>query len=205
MQSVLNNISGEFELNEDETTDYQNNLITFALAADIEQNNKVSGSLSETQLTNLETIMQSNYLINKAMALSLLKWNNPDYIYNEIILEPIETSARKRNPNKNSTEEEIVMKVFPNPAIDYFTIEYRTADKMFENLELIIQDVSGRKIMQKKLKGGNNEELIDLSNFISGIYSVILYADNKIIVSSGSRLIIDNAQSQAVAEVIGRA
>ncbi|MCF8298815.1 MAG: T9SS type A sorting domain-containing protein [Saprospiraceae bacterium] len=69
------------------------------------------------------------------------------------------------------------MKVFPNPAIDYITIQYRTADKMIKNLELVIQDASGRKIMQKQLKGGDNDELIDLSSFISRIYSVILYAD----------------------------
>ena len=35
-----------------------NYLITFAIAADIEQNEKVSGSLNQTQLANLETIMQ---------------------------------------------------------------------------------------------------------------------------------------------------
>lgn len=182
MQSVLNNIPSEFELSEDETTNYQNNLIIFAMAADIAQNNKVPGSLNQTQLTNLETIMQSDYLVDKAMALSLLKWNNPDYVYEQTILEPIVTSARKRNPNNRQREEEkTIMKVFPNPAKDYFTIEYRTVDRMYENLELVIQDASGRKIIQKRLKGGDYEELIDLSNFISGIYSVLLYADNKIL------------------------
>ena len=35
--------------------------------------------------------------------------------------------------------------------------------------------------MHIQLKAGDNEEIIDLSSSISGIYSVLLYADNKIL------------------------
>ena len=158
-------------------------MITFAIAADISQNEKAPGSLNETQTTNLGNIMQTEEIVDKSMALALLKWNNPDYEYYEVILEPGESSERKARPNsdKKDTEDEVLFKIFPNPASDYVTVQYRTSDKVYKTLSIVVKDGSGRKIIEKQLKGGDNEELLDTQKLISGFYTVLLYTDINVI------------------------
>jgi len=127
--------------------------------------------------------MQTEEIVDKSMALALLKWNNPDYEYYEIILEPSESSARKArpNPDKMNTEDKTLFKVFPNPANDYITLEYRTSGKSYNILSVIIKDAGGRNIIEMQLIGGDNEELIDTQKLKNGLYTVLLYGDNNII------------------------
>ncbi|MCF8296700.1 MAG: hypothetical protein K9J13_04070 [Saprospiraceae bacterium] len=184
MNTVLTNIPNLFDLDELQLLNYQNNLITFAIAADIKENNKVPGSLNETQLTNLDNIMQTEELVDKSMTLALLKWNNPEYEYNEIILEPSESSARMAKPNKirkDIDEDETLFKIFPNPANNYITVQYRTSDKFCNKLSIAIKDASGRIIIEKQLIGGDNEELIDTQKLKNGYYTILLYCDNNVI------------------------
>lgn len=59
------------------------------------------------------------------MALALLKRDNPDYVFNEIVNDVSQNSARKAKPNTNNT---LVMqdgefKLYPNPARDYTTLK----------------------------------------------------------------------------------
>jgi len=135
--------------------------------------------------------MQTEEIVDKSMALALLKWNNPDYEYNEIILEPGESSERKARPNsdKKDTEDEVLFKIFPNPAHDFLTVEYRTSGKLYNNFWFEIYDSRGRKVFSKILQGGDNEELIGLSDLSSGTYMYIFMADGKVLHSD--KLIIE--------------
>ena len=80
-----------------------------------------------------------------------------------------------------------IFSIFPNPAQDYFTIDYSTGES-FINLEVEIKDVTGRVLQRIVLKGGNNVELIDTRQLLSGIYLVSLKGDGLII--SSEKLIV---------------
>lgn len=142
------------------------------------------GSLNETQLTNLENIMQTEEIVDKSMALALSKWNNPQYQYDEIILEPSESSARMAKPNKirkDIDEDKTLFKVFPNPALDYVTLSYNCK---LSNLSYTINDLQSRLIIKSELEtieGMNtNEVLINLSNLSPGTYQIIIRSNEVI-------------------------
>ncbi|MCF8299363.1 MAG: T9SS type A sorting domain-containing protein [Saprospiraceae bacterium] len=117
------------------------------------------------------------------MALALLKRDNPDYAYSELIFEPSESSSRKANPKNSSveTDKKSLFKLFPNPAYDYVTVEYKTSGKLYDKLWLEIYDSRGRKVFAKILQGGDNEELIGLSDLSSGTYMYSFIADGKVL------------------------
>ena len=72
-----------------------------------------------------------------------------------------------------------MLKLYPNPAYDYVTVEYRTASMVYNTLSLVIFDAGGKAVLNRPLQGGDNEELIDLSRLNSGTYIVRLMADNR--------------------------
>jgi hypothetical protein len=73
------------------------------------------------------------------------------------------------------------LSVYPNPARDYITVEYRTADVSTGKLWLLITDVSGRKLREITLKGGDNDELIDIRFLLPGVYTVSVVSEKAII------------------------
>ncbi|RLD42262.1 MAG: hypothetical protein DRI86_12015 [Bacteroidetes bacterium] len=177
MQSVLDAISTTFSLNNKETIEYQNSLTTFAIAKDIRQNDKHMGDLNETQMANLEAIVNQSGT-NHAMALALLEWNNPEMELNELILHKPETNARKAAPDKQMDRPEIasVFKIYPNPAKDYFTLQYSNEIETMQNLSVIITDMQGRTIREEYFDNGTIYQLIDVLTLSAGLYSVSLYS-----------------------------
>ena len=115
-------------------------------------------------------------------ALSLLLADNPEYDYHEIVLPITESEPRFARPSdtENKSENQSVLKVYPNPSHDYITLEYRTGDK-YSNVWFTICDVNGREIIKQQLKGGNNEEIVNTTSLQPDIYTIILYGDNNII------------------------
>ena len=189
MNQALIQIPNEFTLNEEETLNHENYLTTFAIVEEVVQNELLPGDLSVEQLTSLEEIMNASVVVDKSMALSLLKWNNPDYAWEELILIPQETSPRLSKPVKPKRKAEPVIRIYPNPARDYITIEYRTADANSAKLSLVICDAAGRKLLEKSLKGGDYDELVDISTLIPGVYSVQL-VDEKAVIAAHKLTVI---------------
>lgn len=180
MNTLLSNIPDNYELNERQQTEYQNTLISFRILKDMEINEKYENGLSENQRDSLMDILE-NYPYDCSLTLCLLKRDNPDYTYQELILDPITQPARKAKSESVKVENMDVFKIYPNPASDYFTIEYKTSDIKYNQLLLTLQDATGRVVLKKQLQGGNSEELIDLGNLSPGTYNVMLFADNLII------------------------
>ncbi|MCK5847248.1 MAG: T9SS type A sorting domain-containing protein, partial [Bacteroidales bacterium] len=181
MQTVLNDISTTFSLDNKETLEYQNNLATFAIARDIKENDKHMGDLSATQTSNLETIINQSGT-NHSMALALLVWNNPDMELNELILKKPENGSRMAAPEQAKRPEiTSLFKVFPNPAKDYFTLQYNSDIEQIKGLNAIITDMQGKTIRKIKFNNNNIDELIDTHELKPGVYSISLYASDLLI------------------------
>jgi hypothetical protein len=59
--------------------------------------------------------------------------------------------------------------IYPNPSSDFFKIEIK--DNFFEkNFTFILNDASGKIILQKIIQITDNQFLIDIKNISSGIY-----------------------------------
>ena len=114
-------------------------------------------------------------------AIALLLADNPAYSYHEVVLPIEESSARMVSPfHKTTTKIEVdnSLKVYPNPSRDYLTLAYRTGDK-YSKLWVVISDARGSIQMQKTLQGGDNEEIINISDLAPNIYTLILYGDGQ--------------------------
>ena len=76
-------------------------------------------------------------------------------------------------------DKESLMKVFPNPAGNYFIVEYDLTE--FDgNSILVISDINGIRIKSFKLKDEHNQLVISTENFKSGTYIVQLLFNNRL-------------------------
>jgi hypothetical protein len=69
--------------------------------------------------------------------------------------------------------------VQPNPANDYFVVEYNLATKEFETAELRLFNNQGKQVYQQKLTKQAFQLLITTEQFEPGIYLCRLYKDSK--------------------------
>jgi hypothetical protein len=79
----------------------------------------------------------------------------------------------------SETSEEISLRVYPNPTNNYVTIALETPNTDFN---LKIYNILGELIQEKELREANN--LIDLSNQLNGIYSLVVLKNYQIVYSS---------------------
>ncbi len=181
MNTTLSDISSNFEFDEQQTINHTNFIATFAIAQDMYQNDKYTEGLSEVQITSLEGVLNAEGPQVSQMALAILIRDNLDYEYTELVLEPSENSARKASNRDKPVAELAEVKLYPNPATDYFTLEYQVDVNVFSVLSIEIYDARGRKIRSQNLNLSATAVLIDVSTLSKGVYNVSFIADGKVL------------------------
>ncbi|GHC56018.1 T9SS type A sorting domain-containing protein [Ulvibacter litoralis] len=63
---------------------------------------------------------------------------------------------------------EVTTTVYPNPVTDYLTINFK--DMVARDFEIVIHDMNGKVILQKKVENNVNSETINFYNYNQGIY-----------------------------------
>lgn len=136
-------------------------------------------SMDTTSLELLNIYMQSYSSTVSSAARGLLVANGL-MVYDEPYLDPdLSKSSEVINPAKNSVKPtESLLKVYPNPAHDFITIEYNTNNDK-ANVVVEVSDESGRKVYSQQLIRQLDEIILDTRNFKSGNYIVKLVVDNK--------------------------
>jgi hypothetical protein len=101
-------------------------------------------------------------------------------VYDEPYINPdLTESSEVRNPVKNTIKpNKSLLKVYPNPAQDFITIEYNTNNDK-ANVVVELSDESGRKVYIQQLVRQLDAIILDTRNFKSGNYIVKLVVDNK--------------------------
>jgi len=110
--------------------------------------------------------------------------DNPNYQYMEEVLQPSENSARQAKPKSNNdlnSISESFFKLYPNPATDYFTLEYNLAETTYLTVEMIIYDATGREVLSKTFTKNQVETLIDVRGLSKGLYSVSFVANGEVL------------------------
>lgn len=179
MNSTLSAIPNTFTLEEDILTAHSNWLAYYSIAQSVAEGGLHVDFLEESQIGQLETIVGLNLPGVSGAALALLYDNNPLYDgYQEYVLRVTEYSPIMPYPNQEieTSRNTDIFKVYPNPANDYITVEYRTGKK-YSSLTIEIRDLSGKLILNKALSGGDNEELIGIGDLKPGIYTLTLLGD----------------------------
>lgn len=136
--------------------------------------------MDTTSLGSLSIFLQSHSSSVSSAARGLLIANGL-LEYNEPYLTPdLTKSSVVRNPVKNSIiPTKSLLKVYPNPAHDFITIEYNTNNDK-ANVVVELSDESGRKVHSQQLVRQLDAIIIDTRHYKSGNYFVSLIVDNKI-------------------------
>lgn len=74
---------------------------------------------------------------------------------------------------------EIQTSVFPNPVTDYLNLSFN--EMVGEDFEIMLYDINGRMIFQKKLLNASENETLNFTTYSSGMYvlNIVQSATNK--------------------------
>ena len=70
--------------------------------------------------------------------------------------------------------------IAPNPTADYTIVQYVLEESM-KNAQLQITDLSGKIISTQTLKQKQDQQLIDIRNYKSGIYLLSIITNGKVL------------------------
>lgn len=62
--------------------------------------------------------------------------------------------------------------VYPNPVTDYLTVHFKNMDG--EAFTISVYDVTGRQVYEKKLAKSTSDEVINFTEYSSGLYLIII-------------------------------
>ncbi len=178
--SALNrwsNISNEIPLTEAELTELSQQQVFMQWLVD----NQPMDTLDTESLNNF---LQYSSPVVTATARGILVVNNLLEYYEPYLEPDLSKSVEVRKPRVKPVQPEVAyLKVYPNPAKDFVTIEYNTYnDKTLGVIEVI--DESGRKVSCRNLGRQFDQIILDTRDLKSGSYIFRLTSGDKYIGSA---------------------
>jgi hypothetical protein len=181
INSELNNIPATFTLTAEEQQTHQDYLayidILKQLQYDTINDHYPDSSQTATLFALADTCydLPSAYARNMLMHLGLITYDEP--VYFPLV---INSSATWQNPFKEiDFPKSSSLSLFPNPAGEYFIVEYAIAHS-YEQAVIVIRDMKGKLINSMYLKGNQNQVLIPTGELNNGIYIVSLFTDKNL-------------------------
>jgi hypothetical protein len=129
--------------------------------------------IDENSINMLEQIVS---VVNTSVGTKLILFDMINQGYNVYAL-PGVLPAQVKKIKGDETEG----KMYPNPANNYFKYQYRLSEG--KSGILFVYDNSGKTIRNAEVDGNFEDIYIDTTAFLSGTYTVALYADGKLISS----------------------
>jgi papain like protease/type IX secretion system substrate protein len=170
----LDNIPLEFDLVENEENTHQDYEILFNVLEQLHcdsvklDSNMIQSLLPLSAKLTRPGIYARNILINDN------KLNFAESLYFPDLFK----SNKLINYEMLDVEKELLIKVYPNPAGDYFIIEYNLYEPDGNSI-IVISDINGKKIKSFKLKDEHNQLIISTEDFKSGTYLIHLLVNDK--------------------------
>jgi hypothetical protein len=184
MPNVLNTIPSEFDLTEKELLTHNQCQDLFNILWKIKNDPTFPDSLQVKMLSELaknDRSIPGCYATNLLLKNRALTYIEPVYLWDPLKSAP---SIVKKHEPVIQTE---CLKVFPNPAGNYFIAQYDLTGKEGPGI-LAITDLSGKSLRSFQLKDKQNQVVITSTYFSQGSYLVNLIDRNNLVGSA--RLII---------------
>ncbi len=167
-ESALSSISTDFELNDAQLEEYSD----FADCFIIRKNAEINEGLTEDEAVSLEIIASRDLGRAKGLALSLLA-RHTDYVHYPYF-EDLSNKVNATKTDYKPTNPASGIQLYPNPAMDYLTIQAGPAD-----ISLVeIVDMNGKTIIRQATSKAS-EPILDLRQLISGHYQVIIHLSSE--------------------------
>ncbi|MDX9905691.1 MAG: T9SS type A sorting domain-containing protein [Bacteroidales bacterium] len=173
-----------FQLTEEKEDVYQDYLTYFNIVKMMNDSSINAYELDSTSINALSEIMDHGYPQVGGYSRGLLVNGNHIQFYETVApvgeykSSKIPASGYKRPENKINDH----LKVFPNPATDFIIADFNTL-ALSSYGEIRIVDMNGKLCKAIPLLKYQDQIVINLSNLTSGTYTVMLWVDNKPIVT----------------------
>jgi len=182
MTAELNNIPAVFDLTEEEQQIHQDYLTYTGIILKLKYDTVYGHSPDNTQVATLFALADSNdnlpsvYARNLLIRLGLIDYSDPVYFPSNLNsgFAGKWPFTETNYPTKSSLD------VFPNPAGDYFIVEFAIAHS-YKQAVITIHDMKGKTVDNYQLSGNHNQIVLQTGTLNNGIYMVTLYIDNKAI------------------------
>jgi hypothetical protein len=178
---TLEDIPSAYELSETEAADHEKFTTLFGIKSYMMGAEIPVGVLNEGQVADLMNLVEENRPQLTANAVALLKMNDPEFVFNEIILEPDTNSVPKRQRSIVKDDKEALLKLYPNPAYDYITIVYDLDLHIQSTYTLQLYNALGQLLFERELGRDTKELIVGLGEYSPGNYNFILMCDGKIL------------------------
>ncbi len=175
-ENLLNSIDTDFELNQSQRSEYNKILVFYFIQKDLLENNKTYFELDSLQKQNLLSLSEDTVSQSGAYARSIISLiDNVEYDFNF----PHIPEEQQDFSYRNLLELELVFKLTPNPAKDYFIAEYEIPSYNFTNAFFKMYNSHNKKVHEEQLKKRAFQLLIETEKFASGVYICKLFVDGK--------------------------
>lgn len=135
--------------------------------------------LDEGEMDELMDLVEANRPQITAAAVAMLKQNDPEFVYNEIILEPDTNSVPKRASASIADAKNAALKLYPNPVYDYITVSCNLDQYVQSGYKLQLYNALGQLLYERALSVDNTEQMIPLGEYPAGNYHFILVGDGQ--------------------------
>jgi hypothetical protein len=181
---VLENISNDFKLKDEFLIEYEQLLAYYELMLAVNNEDRTIFELSATEKATLLSYYENSNNLAAINARNILneigeiEYTEPYIFPEEDMKSSFVSISDQKTHSYSSMESE--MQVYPNPAKDYLICEYDMA-KGFTSCSLsIIKSGSGKSLYTQVLKHQQDAITIDLKEFTTGQYILILTTDGQV-------------------------
>ena len=174
---TLSDILSQFEMDELETKGIEVLQEYYSFYSSLQADTAVD--MQQLDSTTIEQLkgFELNGGIAGTHATALLMLNGASDYREPVYLPEEDPNQRNAWLNKSGTNSEDNFKVYPNPAGDYFYVEYQL-DGENAQLLLVITDVLGKTVLTKELKHLQDVVIVRTDGFIEGQYSISILRKN---------------------------
>jgi hypothetical protein len=178
-ESVLNNIPNHFTLNKEEQLEYNEISAIYDMLTGLYENGNTITSLTENQISQLQTLEADGTLTAQAYARNILLALD-EIEYDEPVLFPDFTKSSEAIEEYEkliNTKPPQMLEVYPNPSSGYVIIGYNLETEADCSIE--IRDVTGKTVKTLTTTGKQDQITVVTENWLPGVYIVTLFIDGK--------------------------
>lgn len=181
-RNILNSIPAIFSLNAQQQEAHQNYLTIFEILEQVQTDTSGLMNLDSSQTVSLQNIVLQSTGLPGVFARNLLSATGK-ITYNEPVFigeDNLKSTKREKYRGVKPPADIPRLKVYPNPATDYFIVEYHLGSEVGNNI-LTISDVDGRIISSYLLNNAQDQVVIPALSLLPGVYILSLKDHNLII------------------------
>jgi hypothetical protein len=178
---TLDNIPFQFTLGEYQANIHQQFLTYSGILITMKDSSWQESDLDSSNVQILFDLMDDgNADIASCSRGLLVKGGFLNYIETVNTPDNLKSGKREYHQNNKSAEQpkQDNLKLFPNPAGD-FVIIYYDLEAKYNIGQITISNMKGEKLKRYDITPGKNQIVLDMKNFINGIYIITLEANNQ--------------------------